>query len=316
MSKFLFLTAIICLTAIIPSTDILSLRSQPLAAGNGEVRQQKLAGARAEIERLIREGGADTVSVAVEDLESGERLLVNERVVLHAASMMKVPVMMSFYELASRSEIKLKEPLAIANSFKSIVDGSEYRLSPDDDSDPELYRRIGEKAEFEDLIERMITRSSNLATNLVIERIGPERVMEMVRRLGAKDLMVRRGVEDSKAFQKGLNNTVTAFDLMVLFSAIARKEFLGPEMSERMIGVLLKQEFKDAIPAGLPAGTPVAHKTGWITRIKHDGGIVMPPGRKPYILVVLTRGIADEKRANQLIAAISRTVHRALTEKM
>lgn len=80
-----------------------------------------------------------------------------------------------------------------------------------------------------------------------------------------------------------------------------------------MIDILAAQEFNDEIPAGLPKGTRVAHKTGWITGVTHDAAIVYPPDRKPYVLVVLTKGIPDRPVAQRLIADISRLVWDAVT---
>jgi beta-lactamase class A len=285
-----------------------------VTARRATAAQRGLSAARTEITRLIAESGAESVSVAVDDLKTGERLLIDEHQVLHAASMMKVPVMMEIYRLAGQGKLKLSDPIPIKNRFASIVDGSEYQLNAEDDSEVDLYKRVGSQVPITELVELMITRSSNLATNLLIERVGADAATKVIRSLGGQEMTVHRGVEDGKAFRAGLNNVASAYDLMLLFRALAEKKFLGPRMSEEMIGVLLRQKFNEAIPAGLPAGMRVAHKTGSITKIKHDGGIVFIPARKPYVIVVLTRGIADEQKSNQLIAKISGVVYRTLTE--
>ncbi len=272
----------------------------------------RLADARAEIEQLIREAKAEVVSVAVADLQSGETLLVDERVRLHAASTMKLPVMMELFRQAKEGRVGLRRPIEVRNSFRSIIDGSEYRLSPTDDSDAEVYQWIGRKRPMIDLIDRMITRSSNLATNLLIEYAEPARINAMMRGLGAGEMEVLRGVEDTKAFRAGRNNTTTAYDLMVLLRALAESRFLDRRNCEAMLGILAAQKFNEGIPAGLPPGTRVAHKTGEITRHNHDAAVVYPPRRKPYVVVVLTKGIEEQARSSRLIADISRAIHRRI----
>lgn len=257
-------------------------------------------------EVLARRGGKGvTIAVAYRDLATGKTLLRNERVKLHAASTMKVPVMVALFQAAGRGELRLDQPVPVENEFKSIVDGSPFHLDPKEDGDPDLYRSLGREVPVDELTRRMIVRSSNLATNLLIQLVGAPRVMSQMRELGAEDLEILRGVEDQKAYDAGLNNKVTAYDLMLLLSAVASGR---PEASDRMLEILKHQEFNEKIPAGLPPGTPVAHKTGDITKVHHDAAIVYPPGESPYVLVVLTSGIADEKAADQTIAEISRAV--------
>jgi len=104
-------------------------------------------------------------------------------------------------------------------------------------------------------------------------------------------------------------NTITAADLATLLVAIENGKVLSRRSSNLMREILLAQEFNEKIPAGLPPGTRVAHKTGEITAVSHDAAIVYPPGRRPYVLVVLTRGIRDGKESAKLIADISRLVY-------
>jgi beta-lactamase class A len=270
--------------------------------------------AKPEIEKLVSDSGAEVVGLAVYDLETKQSLLINERVSMHAASTMKLPVMMEIFRQAEEKKLSLREPVEVKNKFYSIVDGSVYRLNKDDDSDEEVYRRIGQKMTVLELMEHMITWSSNLATNLLIERVTPEKVMRLMAELGANDIRVLRGVEDTKAFEAGKNNTTTAYDLMLLLRLIAENKFQSKRACEKMVEILMAQHFNEGIPAGLPTGARVAHKTGDITKHNHDAGIVYPPDGKPYVIVVLTKGIADHKRSSKLISDISRTVYGALTK--
>ncbi|HVF45328.1 MAG TPA: serine hydrolase [Pyrinomonadaceae bacterium] len=277
------------------------------AAARAQAKSARELGKR--IDALVAGSGAEAVAVAFKDLQTGRELLVNERVSFHAASTMKVPVMFEVYREAREGTLKLDEGVPVKNEFKSIADGSTFSVSPEDDSEQTLYRKIGGAEKVRELVRLMITESSNLATNILIERVSPARVRGLLRRMGARDMRVLRGVEDGKAFERGMNNTTTARDLLVLFRALAEGRAVSPEASREMADVLAAQKFNGGIPAGLPAGTRVAHKTGSITKIEHDAGVVYPPNRRPYVLVVLVRGIADEKRAHGLIADISRAVY-------
>jgi beta-lactamase class A len=227
---------------------------------------------------------------------------------------MKLPVMMAIFRLADRKKLGLNDPIEIKNRFYSIVDGSEFRLSRTDDSDQDIYGRLGQTMPVLELVDRMITWSSNLATNLLIEKVKAENVNALMRELGANDTEVRRGVEDAKAFQAGQNNTTTAYDLMLLLRLIAENRFLNRRACEKLVEILSAQRFNQGIPAGLPAATRVAHKTGEIAKHNHDAAIVYLPGRKPYVIVVLTKGLAEQKRSNRLIADISRTVYQSLAK--
>jgi beta-lactamase class A len=267
-----------------------------------------------KIEELIRASGAETVAVAYYDLATGRELLINPDESFHAASTMKVPVMMEIFRQAAAGKLSLDARIPIKNDFTSIVDGSHYSLTADSDSESSLYSRLGQTETIRELMRLMITVSSNFATNLLIERVTPERVMDLMHSIGANNIRVLRGVEDGKAFEKGLNNTTTARDLMIIFRRIAERRAVSEKASDEMIKIMLDQKFNEGIPAGLPKDVRVSHKTGSITKINHDAAIVYPPNRKPYVLVVLERGIEDEKLAEKLIADVSRVVYEATTK--
>ena len=226
---------------------------------------------------------------------------------------MKVPVLIQLARDVDSGRTRWNDSVPVRNSFRSIVDGSPFTLDPADDSDSSLYALEGRPVSQRRLAELMIERSSNLATNLLIARLDASRVNATAHALGADSIEVRRGVEDGKAFEKGLNNTTTARDLAVLLAAIATDRAASPAASREILRMLLAQEFNEGIPAGLPPGTRVAHKTGSITALLHDAAIVYPPGRPPYVLVVLTRGYPKQEDAARLIADISRIVYQRVT---
>jgi len=266
----------------------------------------------ADLKRLVEQRiqsvpGAE-VAVSFRDLGSGEALDIKADVDFHAASTMKIPVMIEVLRSVEAGRISLDQGVLLVNRFHSIVDGSPYALSSEDDSDSTVYARVGERVPVRELMERMIVRSSNLATNALIALVGAEQANATAHALGATHIRVLRGVEDGKAYAAGRNNTTTSADLAVLLERIEKGEALKPESVRLMKEVLLRQEFNDEIPAGVPPGTPVAHKTGSITATLHDAAIVYPQGRAPYVLVVLTRNIPNEKVAKTLIADISRLV--------
>ena len=257
------------------------------------------------VDRILAAHPGKTIAVAYYDLATGASLYRNEREVFHAASTMKVPVMLGIFEAVTRGELRLDQPVRVRNDFVSIFDGSHYALEAREDSDPALYGEIGKELPLDNLVRRMIDRSSNLATNLIIELIGAPRVMELMKRIGANDIKVLRGVEDDKAYHAGMNNTTTAYDLMLILKTLGERKVVSPEASDRMIGILLAQEFNDGIPAGLPKGTRVAHKTGSITKIAHDAALVFRPDGTSYVLVVLTRGFAKTEQAERVMARIA-----------
>lgn len=268
---------------------------------------------RDEISRRIDATPGAVVAVSFEDLQTGQRIDINADTVFHAASTMKIPVMIEVLRRAQLGAFSLDQQILLVNQFSSLADGSPFSLNKADDEDTALYALVGTRVPVRDLLRRMITRSSNLATNQLIALVGAANVTAMARTVGATRMQVLRGVEDQKAFDAGIINTTTSADLATLLRQIEQGNALSAAASREMKDILLAQEVNDKIPAGLPPGTPVAHKTGEITAVSHDAAVVYPPGRKPYVLVVLTRGIKDPAQSTTLIADISRIVYAHVT---
>ena len=264
---------------------------------------------RAAIESRVAALAGARVGVAYVDLGSGDTLYLGADTAFHAASTMKLPVLIETFRQADAGRLDLDAPIPLRNEFRSIVDGSPFRLDAGDDSDSTLYERVGGAVPLRELAERMITRSSNLATNVVLELVTPAAVQRLQAELGAPELRVLRGVEDGKAYAAGLSNTTTARALATTLVALQTGRAASPAATRAMLDILRRQEFGTEIPAGLPPGTPVAHKTGWITATTHDAAIVYPPEHAPFVLVVLTGNVPQRADAQALIADIARLVH-------
>jgi len=256
--------------------------------------------------------GDVAVAVRVPD-DTSTSLLINEHATFHAASTMKTPVMIELYRQAHEGRFALDDSIRVDNEFASIVDGSPYSLTPEDDSCDALYDHLGEKRPIRTLMRAMITASSNLATNILIEKVGAERTTQTMRRYGADRIQVRRGVEDLKAFRRGLNNETTARDLLVLYERMARREVVSAAASDEMIDILKNQAHTDIIPARLPDSATVAHKPGWIAGLRHDAGIVVGPDAPPYVLVLLSQNLDDEDAGTEAFARISRLIFDSVT---
>ena len=262
--------------------------------------------------RIAALPGAE-VGVAYHKLGTGDSLYIDADQSFHAASTMKVPIMIQLFRRVDGGGLSLDYKLLLVNQFGSIVDGSPYALDGSDDSDSAMYSLVGTRVTVRDLITHMITRSSNLATNSLVALANAAAAESTMRSLGAMKIRVLRGVEDQKAFDAGLNNTTTARDLSIILSAIEENKAASPTSCATMREILLEQEFNTGIPAELPQGTRVAHKTGWITGITHDAALVYPAHGPTYTLVVLTKGIPDEPTEQKLIADISKLVYEHAT---
>ena len=259
-----------------------------------------------KIAERMKEFGATEVGIYFEDPE-GDVFSLNSDSIFHAASTMKAPVMMEIFRKVEQGKLKLDQPVIVKNEFVSIMDGSPFSLTPQDDSDTEIYKLIGSTLTLRQLVERMINQSSNLATNIVIQMANAKDVMALMTEIGANGMTVLRGVEDIKAYEAGKNNTTSARALAVCLKAILNSKLFSENSRQEMFKILLSQTSK-TIAKGLQAdqkGLKVASKDGWITEIHHDAAIIQDKDGKNTILVILTKGVKEEQRGEALVATLA-----------
>jgi beta-lactamase class A len=260
--------------------------------------------------------GAESIGIYFEQPD-GKVFEKNADEIFHAASTMKVPVMMEVFKQIEAGKLKLDQQVTVKNQFASIIDGSPFSLNIEDDSDPDLYKEIGKQLPLENLLNRMINSSSNLATNMIIEMVEAENVQKLVQEIGAKDMTVLRGVEDIKAYEAGKNNQTSARSLGICYKAILDPKRFSESSRNTMIEILRSQHWQEGIGAGLKAkerGLKVASKNGWITEINHDSGIIEDQNGKRFIMVIMTRGVKEEKDGWKLIAELANEIwnHRVM----
>ena len=268
---------------------------------------------RVRIEQIAKANGTVACAVAVHDLDTDFRFGLKSDRVFHAASTIKVAILLAVMKAIDEGRFRLSDPLQVRNRFLSVVDGAPYRLSADSDGYPQLYKVIGRTARIGALAESMIIWSSNLATNLLLDFVGVENAMRYLKEAGVSGVYLRRGVEDSRAHEQGLNNETTADGLVQLFGVL-RSDFLSKPTRGEVMLILLGQKFTSMIPAGLPAHATVAHKTGEISTVCHDAGIVYLPEREPYIVAILTEVDPKANGARrETVAKISEAVYETVT---
>jgi len=252
------------------------------------------------------------LAVAVRDYADGR---VYERADLrpfHAASTIKIAVLVGVFAAAAAGRVALDARLHVRNRFRSVLDGRPFRVHPDRDADGAVYAARGKTLRVRELLEPMITTSSNLATNLLVDLVGIDALRVTLATLGIDGVDLRRGVEDEAAYQAGIHNRVTARGLRTLLEAIVEERAVSAPAARAMLEILLAQRFNRGIPAGLPDGARVAHKTGEISTVAHDAGVVFLPERRPYVLVVLSEWAPEAEGRHALLAGVSRAVYEAL----
>ena len=269
---------------------------------------------REKVLQIGEEARASALAVAAYDFQHHTTWSLNPSRWFHAASTIKVPVLLAVYEAIEQQRFVPHSRVHVRNRFLGIVDGRPFRVSQESDANAAVHAAIGRMLTVHQLAEHMIVTSSNLATNLLLDLVGVEEARACLARLHLGGIDLQRGVEDEAAWEAGLNNRVTAAGLCDAMRLIEEGKAVSPEASRAMLDILHQQRFRSGIPAGLPEDARVAHKTGEISTVAHDAGIVYLDGRDAYVVVILTEWDAEVTGARQeTIARISRAVYEYMT---
>jgi beta-lactamase class A len=288
-------------------------RPSPTSPTFSKLAPEVMNALHARFDALERKSGARALAVGVYDTETHTSFHRHSDRWFHAASTIKVAILLGVYASIHRGWLLPRSRLHVRNRFISAVDGAPFRVLADRDANSEVHDAIGKMMRVGDLARHMIATSSNLATNLLLDLVGLDTVQRSLDELAIDGIDVRRGVEDERAFEYGINNRVTADGLVQLLRLIAEERAFSPELSREMLEILHAQEFRNGIPARLPRAVRVAHKTGEISTIAHDAGVVYPPARKPYVIAILTEWAPEASGRSATIAEVSHAVYELLT---
>jgi beta-lactamase class A len=260
--------------------------------------------------RLIAESaGAEAVAVAVYDFEHDIAWTMHGERWFHAASTIKVPVLLGVYDAIEHGRLQPYSRVHVRNRFLSVVDGRPFAVSPGRDANTEVHTAIGKMLTVHELAEHMIVTSSNLATNLLIDLIGIDNIHATLHSLSLTGIDLQRCIEDEAGWRANINNRITAEGYGQALRLIAERKAISEVASDAMLEILHDQRFRGGIPAGVPDAARVANKTGEMSTVAHDGGIVYLDGREPYVVVILTQWRPEAENRRHMIASISRAVY-------
>ena len=245
--------------------------------------------------RIKKTHKLERLGIAFYDSQTTLQWSFNADTLFHAASTIKIAVLVGVYAQVAGGALAADSPVHVRNRFTSVVDGKPFAIVPGP-MDAEVVKREGRTMSVHDLAYEMITKSSNLATNLLIDVVGVDAIKRCLEELRVDGIVMVRGVQDEAAFQAGINNLVTANGVLRLLRMIADGRAYSPEVCAQMLEILLDTQARGGIPAGVPGDASVAHKTGSISTVHHDAGIVYIGDRRPYFLVVLTQFPAEAGR--------------------
>ena len=288
----------------------MSVAKLPVAPPNDSVAASEVSLYR-NVLKIKEEHELENLGISFYDSETTIQWSFNADHYFHAASTMKLAVLLGVFRQVERGELTLESQVHVRNRFTSIVNQEPFMLDLGRDADPDVYGHLGKTMSVRDLAYWMITKSSNLATNLLVDIVGIATIQQALDEMDIDGIRILRGVEDQAAFEAGLNNEVTANGLLKLLRLIAEAKAVSQHACEEMLKIMLDQQYRSGIPAGLPKAARVAHKTGNISTVHHDAGIVFLENRKPYVLVILTQFPAEQGRGTA-VADVSRDIFNTL----
>jgi beta-lactamase class A len=288
----------------------MSVAKLPIAPPNDSVAASEVSLYR-NVLKIKEEHELENLGISFYDSETTIQWSFNADHYFHAASTMKLAVLLGVFRQVERDELTLESQVHVRNRFTSIVNQEPFMLDLGRDADPDVYGHLGKTMSVRDLAYWMITKSSNLATNLLVDIVGIATLQQALDEMDVDGIRILRGVEDQAAFEAGLNNEVTANGLLKLLRLIAEGRAVSQQACDEMLKIMLDQQYRSGIPAGLPKAARVAHKTGNISTVHHDAGIVFLDDRKPYVLVILTQFPAEKARGTA-VADVSRDIFSTL----
>ena len=274
--------------ASLPNTRVLTSEEKQYLYHLREERWE--ANSRQILQRIASFQGE--AGIVVKDLQTGWTFLHNEDQLFPAASLIKIPIMVACFKAAQEGRIRLEEKYVLNRKDRVGGSGVLRRM------------RNGRTFTYAELIKFMVIHSDNIATNVLIDRLGFDYFNQVFAELGLKTTRLRRKMIDFVARENGLENYTTAEEITRVLEMIYRGRCYTPEISAQCLEVLKQQQINDRLPRFLPKDTQVAHKTGLEREVCHDAGIVFTP-YGDYVITILVRTWTGPQTTKAFIARLS-----------
>ena len=237
-----------------------------------------------------------SAGIIIKDMRYGWMFSYNGEVKFPAASLIKIPILAASFKAAEEGKLSLRQEVTLQSKDKALGSGVLKEMP------------AGYKLSMEQIIATMITESDNTATNILIGSLGFEYLNGFFKEAGLTQTNLSRKMMDFKYRKYGVENYTSAADMAMLLEKFYRQDFLNPFVSKKCVWFLKQQKINDRIPARLPEGTIVAHKTGLERKVCHDVGIIYAP-KGEVLICVLTRGAKSTKAAKEFIARLARQAY-------
>lgn len=272
-----------------------------LSASSALGQDAKESPARAQIQQIIQQFHADA-SVAFRSLDGTQELFIKAAQPFPAApSVIQIPVMIELYAQAQSGSVNLTDTILVHNNFTSLIDGKPFHLESKTDPDRDLYLQGGKPVSLQDLCDRMVTRNSTLAADLLIEKLGADRVRQRMDMLGVEGFDLLQGVEPPNPNDKQPHNAASARVVLELLWSLAKRQEDGDDAGKEMIGLLARAALHQPPTAGMPSD-PRAAQALQLLGAGQQSMIVYGP--HPFVVVVLARGITNPETSAELMALI------------
>lgn len=240
------------------------------------------------------------VGLAIRGVDFEWQIDIHSEQTFRSASIIKVPLLAALFWLSERGELDWQETLPLRDNDRTPGSGILREL------------HTGLELTLHDLAVLMIVLSDNTATNMLIDRVGVEKVQQFLQLVGFHHTTLQRRMYDFAAAEQGRENLCCAAEIADLLKWMAQgviravdgSLLVSPDGCEQMLNIMREQFYRDQIPYLLPDEAKVANKTGEISRHHHDSAVVWTPAGC-YTLVVLTRGFEHRRVAASFIAELS-----------
>lgn len=240
------------------------------------------------------------IAVAVKDFKGGREIKINADMEFPSASIIKLSIMSELFNKINDGIYSLDDEIEIKEEMKTGGDGILKELN------------CGNKFTLKEICTLMIIVSDNTATNILIDLLGMDNINSAIAKLGLKKTRLQRKMMDSQAAKEGRNNFTTADDFFRILELIYKGENVNEAYSIMMLDILKRQQVRGRLDLYLPEEVVIAHKTGDLDNLEHDGGIVYLPGGE-YIICVLTNEVKTNKEGREIIGKISKMVYDDMT---